>query len=346
MRGWKFWLGVVVGVSSLVYFSSDLDPKDFADSWKQIHVVRYLEGVFWFCLSFWFRCPRWQILVSEVKSVSLKLVTQTFFVGMLINRVLIARLGEIARCVLLKRHTGASLVGLLVTLVTEKAFDSLALLTVTLVGISLFPTEELPAALGELLDTHRTKFVVTAIGVPFVLWIGAWFLPWIIIRSARFAERQWHAHFHKFFSSIQSGLWPLRSSSRILGVTFWTALAWLTLIRSEYCAIQSFGWDLPASSAVVLCATISLAVMLPQAPSFIGVYQIAVQWAMVELYGVPLQEGKAFAVAIWFMQIVPVGVIGFVCLRMLGDTISEATETEEIKRIEEIILEKEEEPKG
>ncbi len=325
MKGWKFRLGLAVGLIALVYFSLGLDVAALAEAWRHMDAARYMEGVFWFCFSFWLRCPRWKVLARGLGEVGLSLLTKAFFVGMLVNRLFPARLGEIARCVILNRRAGVSLVGLITTVAAEKAFDGLALLSCALFGLFFIPAGELPPAADAFIDENRTGILMSAFGLPLTLLLASWSIPHIQRAAQRFHATAWHAPFKRTLQSVLEGLEVVRRGKSTLAAALLTALVWATLARSAYCAIQSFGWDLPPSSGVVLCAAIGLAVIVPQAPSFVGVYQVAVQWTMEDLYGVPLQEAKAFAVAIWFMQIVPVGLIGFVCLRLLGTTLKEAT---------------------
>lgn len=328
MKGWKFWFGLAVGLLALAYFSRDLEVSEFAQSWRRIHPFRYVEGVSWFCFSFWLRCPRWEVLTRGLGDIGLSLLTKAFFVGMLVNRLFPARLGEVARCVILKRGRMVSLWGLFATVAAEKAFDGLALLSCALLGLLFIPAGGLPSGVDEFIDENRAGILVSAFGLPLLLLLVAWSIPLVQRLFQRFHAAAWHAPFSRTLQSVLEGLEVARRGRSLLAATLLTALVWATLARSAYCAILSFGWDLHPSSGVVLCAAIGLAVIVPQAPSFVGVYQVAVQWTMVGLYGVPLQEAKAFAVAIWFMQIVPVGLIGFVCLRLLGTTLKEATLTE------------------
>jgi hypothetical protein len=320
MKGWRFWLGLVIGIAALVYFSFDLEVAAIAQTWRKIDPVWFLLGIFFFCFSFWLRCPRWKILAHDLGEVTLNLMTKAFFVGMLVNRIFPARLGELARCVVLKRKAGISLIGLLATVAAEKAFDALALLTVTLLAISALPTEGLPPAFEALLEEHRRKVMIGALGLPLVLLITAWMSPVVSLLLKNRSER-----WDRYLESLGRGLAIFRSGGHTLGAAGFTVLVWGTLVLSEYCTLRSFGWDLSPWSAVVLCAGIGIAVSVPQAPSFVGVYQLAVQWVLEDFYRVDVQEAKAFAVAIWVTQIVPVGAIGFVCLRLLGTSLREAT---------------------
>jgi uncharacterized membrane protein YbhN (UPF0104 family) len=325
MRGWKYWLGLVLGIAALGYFSRDLEVDAFLEAWGNIRWGWYSAGIFLFCFSFWLRCPRWKIFIDSLGRIPLSLVTQSFFVGMLANRIFPARLGEVVRCYLLKQKTRLSFAGLLATVAIEKAFDGLALLTLFFLAISSLPVDEVPASFAEVLARHRSKLVIGALGFPALLLAVAWLSPWfearVLVRRASLAS----SLPGRALSSVFLGLGVLRRGGHMLGAAGWTILVWATLVLSEYCTILSFGWDLPLSSAVVLCAGVGIAVSVPQAPSFVGVYQLAVQWVMVGLYSIPLQEAKAFAVAIWITQILPVGIIGVICLRLLGTTLSQAT---------------------
>lgn len=316
---------MAIGISALIYFSRDLEISAFTDAWRQILWIHYIEGIFWFCLSFWLRCPRWKILLEGVGRIPLKMITQAFFVGMLVNRLFPARLGEIARCVILKQSHQVSLVGLLTTVAVEKAFDGLALLSLCLMALTFLPTGELPGGFSSFVDENRERIILGAVSLPLVLLVLAWLIPFLRQKATFFRNVPGFQLIGGMLLSVHEGLKVLQSWRETLGAMLLTAMAWGLLVRSAWCALLSFGWELPVSSAVVLCASIGLAVMLPQAPSFVGVYQVAVQWTLVGLYGVPLQEAKAFAVAIWILQIVPVGVIGIICLRLLRTTLREAT---------------------
>ncbi len=328
MRGWKFWLGMVIGMTALAYFSRDLELSAITESWRRVHLLRYLEGILWFCFSFWLRCPRWKILTTGLGEIPFTFLSKAFFVGMLVNRILPARLGEVTRCVLIRKNYPVSLVGLLTTVAVEKAFDGMALLAVSMLAFASLPPGELPVGIGTFLETHRTKVVTSALGFPLLLVLLSGSLPWIEKRFWHYRSHAWHGHFSHTLSSVFDGLGVMRKGRDSLAVAALTALVWATLARSAYCTILSFGWDLPPSSGVVLCAAIGLAVTVPQAPSFVGVYQVAVQWTLVGLYSIPLQEAKAFAVGIWALQIIPVGIIGFVCLRLLGTSLSEASKAD------------------
>lgn len=325
MKGWKFWLGMVVGVTAIAFFARDLEVRAFAASWGRIRWHWFAAGILLFCFSFWLRCPRWRILVGDLGQVSFGLLTKAFFVGMLANRILPARLGEVARCLVLKKKAGLSMIGLLATVAVEKAFDALALLTVTLFALSALPAGESPGFLEPLLEEHRRKLLVGALGLPVILLALAWIAP-VMEGFVVGLERGKHVRLVKrILRSLRKGLSILRKGHHILAVAGTTVLVWATLVLSEYCTLRSFGWNLPPTAAVVLCAGIGIAVTVPQAPSYVGVYQLAVQWVLVGLFSIPLQEAKAFAVAIWITQIVPVGLIGFACLRMLGTTLGDAT---------------------
>jgi len=327
MRGWKFWIGLAIGLVAIAYFARDLELAAFLNSWQKIDWFWFLAGIFFFCFSFWLRCPRWKVLVTDLGPVSSGLLAKAFFVGMLANRILPARLGEVARCVVLKKRAGLSLVGLLATVAVEKAFDGLALLSVTaLAVVFLPPTGSLPNLFESTLEENRGNLLIGALGVPAVLIGIAWTAPLLERVLVRFQRRKQVRTARRFLRSIRRGLSVFRRGGHTLIVAGSTVLVWSTLVLSEYCTLRSFGWDLSPTCAVVLCSAIGIAVTLPQAPSFVGVYQLAVQWVMQGLYGIPLQEAKAFAVAIWVTQIVPVGLIGFVCLRLLGTSLHDATE--------------------
>ena len=80
-----------------------------------------------------------------------------------------------------------------------------------------------------------------------------------------------------------------------------------------YFLFQAFSLSLPPGAACFTAAAIALAVVLPQAPGFLGVFHIAMEKTML-LWEVDPHHAKGFAVVFWGVSFIPVTLLGLLGL--------------------------------
>jgi hypothetical protein len=73
---------------------------------------------------------------------------------------------------------------------------------------------------------------------------------------------------------------------------------------------------------------IALAVALPQAPGFIGVFHIVIQNTL-DIFGVELSSAQSYAIILWGLSIIPVTIVGLLFLWREGMSFGEISHYEE-----------------
>ena len=96
---------------------------------------------------------------------------------------------------------------------------------------------------------------------------------------------------------------------------FWKAgalsiLMWINGAIAIYCLFQAFGMTLPFGAACFVGVAIALAVALPQAPGFIGVFQVAMEKTMLLWQQTPA-DAAGFAILFWAVSFIPVTILFF-----------------------------------
>ena len=90
-------------------------------------------------------------------------------------------------------------------------------------------------------------------------------------------------------------------------------------------AVQALFWafdiDLPFGAACFTAVAIALAVVLPQAPGFVGVFHMAIEKTMV-LWGLDVTNSKAFAIIFWAVSFLPVTALGLAAIWNEGLSLS------------------------
>jgi uncharacterized protein (TIRG00374 family) len=125
-----------------------------------------------------------------------------------------------------------------------------------------------------------------------------------------------------FFSRFADGLSILKDPRRFLLAFFWTVVHWLVCAASYVIAYYALGLEAPFMSALFVQGIIVLAVALPQAPGFVGVFE---GFAVVALavYGVDKDIAMAWAIAYHVVTYVPVTALGLIYSIRLGVGVGE-----------------------
>jgi len=308
------WVGL--GVSAFfaylavrnVRFSEFWDGLASSNYWWAIPSILILfaaQGV---------RGLRWQYLFPAKSRPPYWPTLEATLLGQFFNIILPARAGEIARIVALHRSTRTSRAEIASTVVVERMFDVLALLTLLFVFAPWFPHVTWLHAAAFLAIGFFSATVV-AIAVLF-RWGEKPFL--ILLRPlARLGlpfltlERAEHAA-----ASFVRGAAALRNPG--LGAIAFglSILSWLVLGLSTWMLMIGFHFGLSPLAGLLVIIAVGLSLILPASPGSVGVFEAA---ALIGLkaYGIDKAEALSFAIVLHVVSVLPFLVLGgFVLLRM------------------------------
>jgi uncharacterized membrane protein YbhN (UPF0104 family) len=86
---------------------------------------------------------------------------------------------------------------------------------------------------------------------------------------------------------------------------------WFVINVQIYCTMRAFGLDLPLSAAYVVTTAAVLGLAVPT-PGGVGGYHAAVQFALTNIFRVPLAAATGVALLAHAISFVPISLIGFV----------------------------------
>lgn len=262
-------------------------------------------------LVLFFRSYRWGIILEpRIKYPQWPLFIITA-IGFMTISILPARLGEFTRPFLVKQKSGIRISSTMATIVVERVFDLLTLMVVlgmVILTIPL-PPEIFKAGLIILI-------IVLAVFVLLMLLVGKKELSLKILNSifdklpgrvGSFIKNQLHAFIE--------GLEILPDVKKTLYVAFLSAIIWGLLALSCYLMFFAFGLNdkLSIINAFALTVIIAIGVMLPAAPGFVGNYHYACVLGL-KFFGVNEAAALSYAIALHFLQLIPVIGIGLVLL--------------------------------
>jgi uncharacterized protein (TIRG00374 family) len=97
-------------------------------------------------------------------------------------------------------------------------------------------------------------------------------------------------------------------------VSVQTLLIWLLMGASNYFVFVAFGFDLPLEASYFLLVVVSISILVPSSPGFVGVYHAGTVFTLTQ-YGIGKEEALSFALVLHAAQYIPITLMGFYYLR-------------------------------
>jgi hypothetical protein len=251
-------------------------------------------------------------------------------IGFLFNTILAARVGEIAKALLLRRRllrrgADVSVTALLGTVVAENLVSTLAWVALV-IGIGAFLPLPLYAwTASVVLGVVCLSVVVVALmrspGRQMPPWLGSG--P-IWARATRALVRLWGA-----VRESHLGLRDPRQMGQVAGACL---ASWLAQWAGIYCVLVAFGLDhVGWGGAGLLLVTVTLAQAFPVLPGNLVIFQAAAVLPLTASYGVSAADAIAFSIVLQVTEAIVGVAIGFLFLCAEGvrfDQLRRAAERE------------------
>lgn len=317
-----FWLGVILSIIGLGYVFYRSEPAKIALALQQAQYIYLVPALGLYFIGVGVRAVRWHFLLRSIKSIPSRALFPPVVIGYMANDILPARMGEVVRAYVLGRQENVSKAATFVTIVVERIFDGLTMLTFIVAGsfVLNFADAELNARLR-------------AIGIAFIL---------AILALAVFAgmPRRVEGLAHVFIQRLPSealraraigltralldGLGTLRSPADSLTVYALSILAWL--FETGMYVVIAWGFQMDASLPVFLvaCAIANLATLLPSTPGYIGVFHAAVISVLTQ-FGVEPNLATSYTFVLHAALIIPITLWGFFYVWRAGLSLTQMT---------------------
>ena len=319
---WKSALGIALSAGLLVWTLREESP---AEIWHAITgsniPLLILSAVVATCI-FPLRAIRWRIILEPTASkLPLGPLWRSIAIGMMVNNVYPARLGEIARAYALTRETDrVRLTASVASLAVDRVFDALALMLLLLSAMlsPAFPSDVTIG--GQPVQRGAAIFAAGAIGLFVVLYLIVFFPQRLVALYTAVAGRvskKLATRGSEIIHTFSEGLGVLRSPSRFAAVFFWAVVHWLVNGVAFWLAFKAFGIDVPFSAANFLQGIIAIGVALPSSPGFFGFFEAAAVIGL-NVYGVARGPAVSWALGFHILSFIPITLFGFYYFARLG----------------------------
>ena len=232
------------------------------------------------------------------------------------SSLLIPRIGEFARCGVLRRWDGVSFPKALGTVVTERAIDTLLILALTvftfLWQLSVF--HRFFSRTGTRIDEILGQFTTAGWWVTIICGLAALGLIWFILRKLSIYNKV-----KETFIGLWSGIISVRNVRNVPLFIFLSVGIWACYFLHYYLTFFCFEATshLGAACAMVTFIVGSIAVIVPT-PNGAGPWHFAVK-TMLILYGVAANSALYFVLIVHTVQtllVLLLGIYGWIALTL------------------------------
>jgi len=319
---WKTALGIVLSAGLLVWTLRGESPSEIWGVISGANVALLIAAALVATAVFPLRAIRWRVILEPVApGVPIGPLWRSIAVGMMVNNIYPARLGEIARAYALTRETNrVSLTSAVASLAVDRVFDALTLMLL-LVSAMLAP--DFPTGItvgGQPVQRGVGLFAAGALGLFFGLYVIVAFPERLARVYAAVVGRVAPRFVHRgsaIIHAFSEGLGVLRSPRRFAVVFFWALVHWLVNALAFWIGFKAVAINVPFSAANFLQGIIAIGVALPSSPGFFGVFEAAAKVGL-EVYGVPGGRAVSWAIGFHILSFIPITLIGLYYFARLG----------------------------
>lgn len=306
--------GIVISLAFLVFLFYKVNFSELGTALKDANYWWLIPNVILIMVTMVFRAYRWKHMVQPIKVVPISRLFSITMIGFMANNVLPFRLGEFVRAYSLSSKERVSKSAALATIFVERmVFDLLALLVIFGVVLLISPLK--------MFDELKMGAIVTVgtglVGLGFAIYLSrrSGRDSHILKRLLSLFPQSVRPIIENTVAKFATGLEFLRDKDRIFWVTFHTFMIWVIMGLSNYFVLLAFGfYDLPIAASFVILVVVSILIMVPASPGFIGVYHYGTVLSL-GFYGIPKTQALSCALVMHATQFLVVTLVGFYYLR-------------------------------
>lgn len=302
-------LGFLVSGSMLYLAFRDMKFAELKASFLQIEWWPIVPFVVFMAVHLFFRSLRWRYLLPEAQREvpSLRKLFDSLILGSLATFILPFRLGEFIRPLVLSRWTEYSFASAFISVVIERFFDLSAVLISFAILVQLLP--DVPNWL------HVAAYSLGGMAFGLLMFlVGGCLFPKPIERLVALCAKPLPAKLGafavKFSGDLLRGAAVIKTPKRLAMIVSLTVGVWVTAYLQFNALLFIFPYEQSFLLSVALGVFVALAIALPSAPGFVGVFQLGCV-AAASLFAYPTSAAQVYSLVVHALTYVIFVAIGF-----------------------------------
>ncbi len=327
--GWTGVIGVSISVLLLWWTLKDVEFAEVITQMREVRILPFLGMIALATLSFPIRTIRWRYLLrADGEVLPFTPLWHATAVGFMLNNVLPARPGELARPFIAQRLTKARFTSALASIGVERLMDTLVLVALLVVATSAggFAADTTVAGFT-VSGLVRFVTIVSVVALAVSLVVVNWPVPAMRVADATartVLPDRWADRAVSVIDGLLGGLDSLKSAHRFMNVLLWSVILWLVNAYSFYVGFAAFGIEASWSAALMLQSVIAFGVAVPSAPGYFGVFEFLTKAALA-LYAIDATHAVSYAFGYHLGTFLPITLLGIWSLTRVRVGVGEIT---------------------
>ncbi|MCA0454125.1 MAG: flippase-like domain-containing protein [Chloroflexi bacterium] len=306
--------GIVISLVFLWFAFRNLNPAEVWEQIQQVNVGWLIAGALVYFIAVTIISLRWRFLLRSTQPVPLTTLIPLVLIGYMGNNLYPFRSGEILRVILLQRNSGIPVARAATTVIIERVFDGLVMLT--FIAVSLLFVDVQVTQIRSIAMV-ATPIFLTAVVVFFVLAAQPNLLRRILHIMGRILPSRIHTIMTRLADEVIEGFQALRSPADLAGAVICSYGSWMVEAVVYWMVSLAFGLDVGYPVMLLTVGVVNLAGLIPASPGQIGVFEFFVSLVLVAML-VPEAEAHAYALVVHVVIWLPVTLAGFAFLVRQG----------------------------
>jgi uncharacterized protein (TIRG00374 family) len=321
-------LGILISILFLWIAFRNLKPDEVWSSIRDANPILLIIGAIWYFAAVTIISLRWRFLLRSIRAVPLGSLIPLVCIGYTGNNIYPFRSGEILRIVLLQRNHGIRIAQATTTVIVERVFDGLVMLTFILVPLLFL---DIPSPEVRMVAAFAAPIFLTALAVFFVLAARPNLLRGLLRSVSRILPERLGYILHRIGEEIIEGLEGLRTPGDLAGAITSSFLSW-GLEASVYWIVSlAFNLGVSYPTMLLVVGVVNLAGLIPASPGQFGVFEFFVSTVLIAV-AVPDAQAQAFALVVHMVIWLPVTLVGLFFLARQGLGLGAITQARDLEQ--------------
>ncbi len=292
----KIVLGLLVGGGCLFFALKGFKLNSLMLAVEKANFSWVVPFLCLFVLNQCLRTFRWNVLLSPLAQIPIRSLFPVLFFGFFMNTILPARSGEFIRAYLVQRKFGVHGVSAFGSIVAERMSDLLALLLLVMFASSILPMAS--SSLYKLGFFFGVGVIAIAVSL------------YYINKNKSFTSKNKVISFlFDLLTKSISGFVALRSVRKISLVVALSIFIWINEVALVILISKVMLLDLDFLRAAAVLVGLSIGVMIPGAPGYVGTFEFFGK-QMLEFLGYPSDASLSMVLVLHFFQILTLSIMG------------------------------------
>ena len=328
LRSPRVWIALAVSVLFIGLLIRGTDFGEIRDAFRDADYLLVLASLPVYFLGIWVRTLRWQYLLRPVAKPSSLRLYPVVIIGLTVNNLIPARVGELARAYVLGEREKVSKMASLGTIAVDRLFDGLTLVPIlAILGVRAGVGEEFnlpgPVDVGFVgLAVIMAVFFGIALAILAALAISPGFQRLAARLALAVTPARLRHTVEDLLESFYGGLRSLRSPVDLMAAWVMSGISWCLEAACYYMVGLAFGLDVGFDVYLLITAGANLAMSVIMSQGGVGPFEFVTKQTLIA-FGVSGGDATAYAIGVHAVILLPVIVLGLYFLWSIGLSLGE-----------------------